>query len=96
MSNTEHNEQVEQRRAKLAQLRDVGEPYPNDFRREHRATEIIARCGDLDQAELKEQECKVSVAGRLMTRRIMGKASFAHIRDETGDLQIYLQRETLP
>ena len=96
MSNTEHNEQVEQRRAKLAQLRDVGEPYPNDFRREHRATEIIARCGDLDQAELKEQEFRVCVAGRLMTRRIMGKASFAHIRDETGDLQIYLQRDTLP
>jgi len=68
-----------QRRAKLAQLRSQGNAFPNDFRRQHLAAELLAQYADFEADALEATPIAVSVAGRMMTRRIMGKAAFAMI-----------------
>ncbi len=89
------NEQIAQRRAKLAELRAQGNPFPNDFRRNVVAGELHAEYDSKDAASLEAVPVRVKVAGRLMTRRIMGKASFCHLQDMSGQIQLYLQREAL-
>ncbi len=92
----ELNEQEQQRRKKLAELRQSGRAYPNDFRRDTLAQEIHARFGEVDAQTLEAQPHKVVIAGRMMTQRIMGKASFAHLLDSSGRIQIYVRRDDLP
>jgi lysyl-tRNA synthetase class 2 len=101
--NTEKNpgqadeqEQITQRRQKLAALRETGMPFPNDFRRNTLAAELHVEYGEKDNAELETRAVRVKVAGRMMTRRIMGKASFAHLQDMSGQIQLYVQRDELP
>lgn len=89
------NEQIAQRRAKLAELREQGNAFPNDFRRNTLAGPLHAEYDDKDAASLDAVPVRVKVAGRMMTRRIMGKASFCHLQDMSGQIQLYLQRETL-
>ena len=96
MSNENDNEQIRQRREKLAQLRESGNPFPNTFRPENTAQELHAAFDVLSKEELESKAVEVVVAGRLMTRRIMGKASFANIQDESGQIQVYVQRDALP
>ena len=60
------------------------------------ASEIVSSYSELEKADLEEKNIEVCVAGRIMTKRIMGKASFAHIQDRTERLQIYVQRDALP
>ncbi|MCP5145336.1 MAG: lysine--tRNA ligase [Gammaproteobacteria bacterium] len=84
------------RREKLAGLRAGGIAYPNDFRRDALAADIHARHGEADDAALAEQNVSYAVAGRIMTRRIMGKAAFATIRDMSGAIQVYVKRDELP
>ena len=88
------NEQVARRRGKLAALREAGNPYPNDFRPTATAAAIRAECEGLDGDALESRRYRI--AGRMMTRRIMGKASFAHLQDGSGRLQLYLRRDDLP
>ncbi len=95
MNNENDNEQIRQRREKLAQLRESGNPFPNTFRPENIAKELHAKFGALSKEELEEKNVEAIVAGRLMTRRIMGKASFANVQDETGQIQVYVQRDAL-
>ena len=92
----DENEQIIQRREKLAQLRQAGNAFPNSFRPENTAVELHSAFDCLDKEELEARATEVVIAGRLMTRRIMGKASFANIQDETGQVQIYVQRDALP
>ena len=92
----ERGEQPAQRRAKLAELRARGQAYPNDFRRDTEAGPLHKRFAGTDAETLEREPVAVAVAGRMMTRRIMGKASFAHLRDGTGSIQIYLRRDDLP
>ena len=94
MSGGPENEQVARRREKLATLRETGNPYPNDFRPSAAASDVRAECEDLDDDALASRRYRI--AGRLMTRRIMGKASFAHLQDGSGRLQLYLRRDDLP
>lgn len=90
------NEQILQRRAKLAALREADGPtFPNDFRRNAIAGELHAEYGDMEPAELGTRRVRCKVAGRLMTRRVMGKASFAHLQDMSGQIQLYVQRDEL-
>ncbi len=91
----DENAQIAQRRAKLAELRERGIAFPNDFRRNVVAGELHASYGGQDAAALEANPVRVQVAGRLMTRRIMGKASFAHLQDMSGRIQIYAQRDVL-
>ena len=93
----DENEQIAQRRAKLAELRrQTPVPFPNDFRRNVMAAELHAEYGDKDEAWLAEHPRRVAIAGRMMTRRIMGKAAFAHLQDMSGRMQIYVKRDNLP
>ena len=88
------NEQVARRREKLAAHREAGAPYPNDFRPTASAARVRAECGGLDDDALGTRRYRI--AGRLMTRRVMGKASFAHLQDGSGRLQLYVRRDDLP
>ena len=86
---------VAERRAKLAEMRKQGFAHPNDFRRDTMAGELHAEYGDKDAAALDAQPRRVKLAGRMMSRRVMGKASFAHLQDMSGRMQLYIQRESL-
>jgi lysyl-tRNA synthetase class 2 len=89
------NEQIALRRQKLAELREAGLAFPNDFRRNVVAGELHAEYGDKPGAELETRNVRVKVAGRLMTRRIMGKAGFCHLQDMSGRIQLYVQSDAL-
>ncbi len=84
------NEQIAIRRQKLASLRAAGNAYPNDFHRKNLAGELIAEYGAQSKEVLAEKNIPVSLAGRIMTRRIMGKASFVHVQDMSGKIQLYI------
>ncbi|PYE35477.1 lysyl-tRNA synthetase class II [Idiomarina fontislapidosi] len=90
------NEQIAQRKAKLAAIREKGVAFPNDFRRDSLAEELHAQYDDAEKESLEQQGVRVKVAGRMMTRRIMGKASFATIQDMSGKIQLYVARDNLP
>jgi lysyl-tRNA synthetase class 2 len=90
------NDQSAQRRAKLAELRKRGNAYPNDFKRDALARDLHDRYGAHDAASLEAQAIPVRIAGRMLTRRLMGKAAFAHLQDMSGHVQIYLRRDDLP
>jgi len=87
---------IAQRREKLQALREEGVAFPNNFRRNVMAGELHAKYGDKEKEWLEENPVRVAVAGRMMTRRIMGKASFAHLKDMSGRIQLYVQRDALP
>ncbi|RUO55824.1 lysine--tRNA ligase [Pseudidiomarina homiensis] len=90
------NEQIAQRKAKLKALRERGVAFPNDFRREDLAADLHAEYDNVEKEALAEKGIRVAVAGRMMTRRIMGKASFATIKDMSGSIQLYVARDNLP
>jgi lysyl-tRNA synthetase class 2 len=92
----DEQEQITQRRTKLSALRENGIAFPTDFRRNVVSGELLAEYGEKTKEELEEQPIRVKVAGRIMTRRIMGKASFCHIQDMSGKIQLYVTRDTLP
>ena len=92
----DENRLVGERRTKLAALRSLGlPPFPNDFRRDALAGDLHAGYGDAAGETLDAQQVRVRVAGRMMLRRIMGKASFANLQDGSGQIQLFLQREPL-
>lgn len=84
------------RKQKLAQLRISGFNFPNEFRREHLAADLLKEYAALEKETLMHQQVKASVAGRIVLRRIMGKASFFHIQDVSGRIQIYIRANDLP
>ena len=92
------NNEMRERRSKLEELRSHGQAYPNDFRREVVSSDILAACRDLSDADLeaKRAELTYTIAGRIMTRRIMGKASFVTLQDMGGRIQLYVTRDSLP
>jgi len=87
---------IAQRRAKLAALREHGVAFPTDFRRNVMAGELHAEYGDKDNDYFESNPRRVSVAGRMMAKRIMGKASFAQLLDMSGRIQVFVQRDALP
>jgi lysyl-tRNA synthetase class 2 len=91
----DENKLIAERRAKLAELRKGGEAFPNDFRRDALAGQLHASFGERSGEWLDANPTRVKVGGRLLFRRVMGKASFAKIGDRTGQIQLYLQQETL-
>ncbi len=95
MNNDEEHALIAQRRAKLQQLREEGVAFPNDFRRDVVAGELHAEYGEKSAEELEAQPRRVRVAGRMMGKRVMGKASFAHLMDMSGRIQLFVQRDAL-
>ena len=90
------NEQMAQRRAKLALWREQGSAYPNDFQRDHLSADLHQAYGEQDKESLQATPVEVAIAGRVMMRRLMGKASFIHLQDMAGQMQVYLRRDDLP
>ena len=89
------NALVAERRGKLARLREAGVAYPNDFRRDALAADLHATCGNRSDESLAAHPIRVRVAGRMMFKRVMGKASFAKLQDASGQIQVYLQAQPL-
>lgn len=89
------NQQLVERKEKLKGLREKGVAFPNDFRRDSLAADIHEAHGQKDPEALVAEGIRVHVAGRMMLRRIMGKASFATIQDMSGQVQLYVARDNL-
>ena len=84
------NQIIEERRSKLSKLREIGNAFPNDFEREDMAQALHNQHGDKDKETLEELQVRATVAGRIMLKRVMGKASFATIQDMSGQVQLYI------
>jgi lysyl-tRNA synthetase class 2 len=92
---TDENLLIAERRAKLAALREAGTPFPNDFRRDALARDLHAGFADRSNESLEAGPVRVRVAGRMLFKRVMGKASFAKLQDSSGQIQAYLQSNAL-
>src|SRR5690349_5668149 len=83
----DENKLIAERRAKLAAIRAQGVAFPNDFRRDAYAGDLQRQHADATAEQLEAQAIPVAVAGRMLAKRVMGKASFATIADPTGRIQ---------
>ena len=92
----DENKLIQERRQKLNAIREQGHAFPNDFRRNVVAGELHAKYADITAEEFEVNPIRVSIAGRMMSKRIMGKASFANIKDMSGTIQLFIQRDSLP
>lgn len=92
----DENTLIAQRKQKLNELRQKGNAFPNDFRRDALANDLHQKYEHLDHDQLEAQQIPVKVAGRIMMRRVMGKASFIHLQDMSGHIQLYLRQDELP
>ena len=92
----ELNNELAIRREKLANIRQQGIAFPNDFRRDAISSDLHKLYDDKTNEELIENKITVTVAGRMMMRRIMGKASFVSLQDVAGQIQLYVTRDDLP
>jgi len=95
MTDQDEHSLIAQRRDKLYQLRAAGPAFPNDFRRDALAADLHERYGEHAEEDLAEAAVRVRVAGRMVAKRVMGKASFSHIQDMSGQIQLFLQRDQL-
>ena len=87
---------LEERRKKLDQLRDKGSAYGNSFKPQNNANNLHDKYGNLSKEELAKKNIKnISIAGRIVLKRVMGKASFATLRDSSGDIQIYVTKNNV-
>jgi lysyl-tRNA synthetase class 2 len=93
--NADENKLIAERRAKLAKERARGVAYPNDFRRDALAGDLLATFGERPAEWFDANAQSVKVGGRMMFKRLMGKASFAKLQDRTGQIQIFLQQDAL-
>ncbi len=94
--NMDTNEQIAQRKAKLAKLREKTNAFPNQFRRNHFAQDLHTQYDEMSTEMLEAKPLAVKIAGRMMTRRLMGKASFVHLQDMSGRMQLYIKEDLLP
>ncbi len=89
------NLQIAERREKLAAIRAKGIAFPNDFKPTHHALDLLRKYDAMENAELEPLAVKVALGGRLMLKRVMGKASFGTLQDSTGRLQLFVTRDAL-
>lgn len=100
MNNQEQEQELSEllqiRRNKLDELRKLGiDPFGGKYEREHHAGDILKQYDELSKEELEEKQVEVNLAGRIMAKRGMGKASFAHIQDLSGRIQIYVRQDSI-
>src|SRR5512142_2375698 len=86
----DENQIIAERRAKLKAIREKGVAFPNDFKRENMAADLHAKFGEKSHDELETEQIHVAVAGRMMLKRVMGKASFATVQDMSGRIQLFI------
>src|ERR1700729_3283193 len=95
MSDNDENHMIGERRATVAKLRERGNAFPNDFRRNALAADLLTAYGGKSAEALDAAAVRVSVAGRMRAKRVMGKASFAKLEDSSGAIQVFLQKAAL-
>lgn len=96
MSLEELNDQLIVRREKMAALREKGlDPFGKRFERTNLTEQLVSGYGELSKEEIEEQNIRVTIAGRMMTKRGKGKAGFAHLQDLTGQIQIYVRKDAV-
>jgi lysyl-tRNA synthetase class 2 len=93
IAGADENQIIAERRAKLARLREAGPAFPNDARPADRADPLTAAHDGKTREELAQAAIEVSIAGRLMLKRVQGKASFGTVQDATGRLQLWMNDE---
>ena len=87
----DENKLIAERREKLAAIRARGVAFPNDFKPKDRANDLSHKYGNVSNEELEPQGIQVSVAGRMMLRRIQGKSGFCNLQDATGRIQLHVK-----
>ena len=90
---TEENKLIIERKKKLEEIKKKYKPYPNSFKKLDNTSALISDHSDTDKESLANNEISVSISGRLLTIRNMGNSSFANLHDESGNIQIYLQKK---
>ena len=90
---SEENKLIIERKKKLEEIKKKYKPYPNNFKKLNNTAEIISSHFETDKETLADENNSVSISGRLLTIRNMGNSSFANLHDETGNIQIYLQKK---
>jgi lysyl-tRNA synthetase class 2 len=89
------NHLIAERRAKLERVREQGIAFPNDFRRDAVAEDLHLAYGEHAPEWFEAHPVRVTIAGRMMAKRVMGKASFAKLKDRSGAIQVFLQQQAL-
>ena len=89
----DENQIIAERRAKLARLREQGPAFPNDFRRRDLAQDLQQSHGAKSKEALESEKPVAAVAGRMLLKRVMGKASFATLQDMSGRIQVYVNND---
>lgn len=89
------NELMQQRRHKLSEMRATGNAYPNGFMRSDLAQDLLSQYGEVTEADFEAKPVAAKIAGRIMTRRLMGKASFIHVQDMSGKIQVYVRQDEI-
>jgi lysyl-tRNA synthetase, class II len=89
----DENQIIAERRAKLARLREAGPAFPNDYRRKDLAAQLHTFHGGKTKEQLEAEKPAASVAGRMLLKRVMGKASFATLQDMSGQIQVYINND---
>ncbi len=97
---SDENQLISERREKLASVRSKakdagGAAFPNDFKPHHHALDLMRKHGETPNEELEPQAISANLAGRLMLKRIMGKASFGTLQDATGRIQLFVTKDAL-
>jgi lysyl-tRNA synthetase class 2 len=92
---SDENHLIAERRTKLERVREQGVAFPNDFRRDSVADDLHLAYGQHAPEWFEAHPVKVTIAGRMMAKRVMGKASFAKLKDRSGAIQVFLQQQAL-
>jgi len=95
MNEPDENHLIAERRAKLAKLRERGSAYPNGFRRDALAADLLTAYAGKSAEAIDAAAIRIKVAGRMRAKRVMGKASFAKLEDSSGAIQVFLQQQAL-
>jgi lysyl-tRNA synthetase class 2 len=95
ISAMDDNQLITERREKLAAIRSQGIAFPNDFKPQHHALDVAQLHGEKSNEELEPQAVTVKLAGRMMLKRVMGKASFCSVQDGSGRIQLFVTRDAL-
>ncbi len=91
----DENHVIAERREKLKAIRAAGVAFPNDFKPEHFAEDLHAEYGALENDSLEGMAVNVKIAGRMMLKRVMGKASFATVQDRSGRVQLFISKDNI-
>jgi lysyl-tRNA synthetase, class II len=91
----DENQIIAERRGKLADLRAKGQAYPNDFRRDALAADLHAKYDVIGNEVLEPMALEAAVSGRMMLKRVMGKACFATLQDMSGRIQLYVTLDAI-